>query len=235
MKQTAPEKKSPKKGAEKSRAGKIFSLLEKEYPHTGIALDFHTPFELLVATILSAQCTDARVNMVTPALFRKYHSPASFANANQAELEQDIKSTGFYRQKAKSLISCSRTLVEKFNGKVPNTMDELLTLGGVGRKTANVLLGNAFGIPGIAVDTHVGRLAQRLGLSGEEDPTKIEFDLMELFPEERWTQLCHLLMSHGRKVCASRLPKCDICCVSGLCPSAFNFSKANKSKDNKGK
>ena len=166
MKQTAPEKKSPKKGAETSRAGKIYSLLEKEYPDTGIALNSHTPFELLVATILSAQCTDARVNMVTPPLFRKYPSPASFANANPAELEQDIKSTGFYRQKAKSLVNCSRTLVEKFGGKVPDTMDELLTLGGVGRKTANVLLGNAFGRPGIAVDTHVGRLARRLGLSG---------------------------------------------------------------------
>lgn len=220
---------------EKARAHKIYSLLAREYPDAKAALNFNTPFELLVATILSAQCTDARVNMVTPGLFRKYPSPESFASAVQAELEPDIKSTGFYRQKAKSLLSCSRSLVEKFGGQVPKTMEELLTLGGVGRKTANVLLGNAFGIPGIAVDTHVGRLAQRLGLSKDEDPTKIEFALMELFPKDHWTQLCHLFMSHGRKVCVSRLPKCEVCCVSHLCPSAFKFSKSGDLKKKKGK
>lgn len=200
-----------------------------------VALNFATPFELLIATILSAQCTDARVNMVTPGLFRKYQSPASFAGANPAELEQDIRSTGFYRQKAKSVVNCSRSLVEKFGGEVPRTMDELLTLDGVGRKTANVLLGNAFGIPGIAVDTHVGRLANRLGFTEEDDPTKIEYELMDLFPKENWTELCHLLMSHGRKVCVARLPKCENCCVSGLCPSAFKFSTGGNPKKKKGR
>lgn len=205
-----------------------------EYPEARVALNFNTPFELLIATILSAQCTDARVNLVTPDLFRKYGSPARFAKADPRELEQDIKSTGFYRQKARSIVACSRSIAEKFGGEVPRTMEELLSLDGVGRKTANVLLGNAFGIPGIAVDTHVGRLAQRLGFTERSDPTKIECDLMELFPRENWTELCHLLMSHGRKVCASRLPKCDICCVSSLCPSAFKISKENQLKKKKG-
>lgn len=231
-KKTVARKEKP---AEKARARKVYALLDKEYPDRKIALDFSTPFQLLIATILSAQCTDARVNMVTPELFRKYPSPAAFAGANPAELEQDIKSTGFYRQKAKSVISCSRSLVEKFGGEVPNSMDELLTLNGVGRKTANVLLGNSFGIPGIAVDTHVGRLAQRLGFTEKDDPTKIEFDLMELFPRENWTELCHLLMAHGRKVCVARLPKCEICCVNKLCPSAFKFSKSGSPKNKKGK
>lgn len=227
----APRKKPrPNIVAGKSRAGKVYSLLAKEYPDAKVALNFRSPFELLVATILSAQCTDARVNMVTPGLFRKYPTPASFAKAIPEELEQDIRSTGFYRQKAKSVISCCRSVVEKFGGEVPRSMDELLTLDGVGRKTANVLLGNAFGIPGIAVDTHVGRLAQRLGFTKEKDPTKIEYDLMELFPKENWTELCHLLMSHGRKVCAARLPKCEVCAVSGLCPSAFKVSAKGNSK-----
>lgn len=220
---------------EKARAKKVYSRLASEYPDTRVALNFNSPFELLIATILSAQCTDARVNLVTPGLFRKYPTPADFAAANPGELEQDVKSTGFYRQKAKSVISCSRSLVEKFSGELPHSMDELLTLGGVGRKTANVLLGNAFGIPGIAVDTHVGRLAQRLGFTKEDDPTKIEYDLMELFPQENWTQLCHLLMAHGRKVCASRLPKCEACCVSGSCPSAFKVAAKSNSKNKKGK
>lgn len=221
--------------AGKGRAKKVYSRLAAEYPDAKVALNFNSPFELLIATILSAQCTDARVNMVTPGLFRKYPTPASFADADRTELEQDVKSTGFYRQKTKSIVNCSRSLVENFGGEVPRTMDQLLTLDGVGRKTANVLLGNAFGIPGIAVDTHVGRLAQRLGFTKEEDPTKIEYDLMELFPEENWTELCHLLMAHGRKVCAARLPKCEICCVNKLCPSAFKFSKHGNPKKKKGK
>jgi endonuclease III len=209
-------------------------LLVREYPDARSALDFSSPFGLLIATILSAQCTDARVNMVTPGLFRKYPDPASFAVADVAELEQEIRSTGFYRQKAKSLMNCSRALVEKFGGEVPRTMDELTMLEGVGRKTANVLLGNAFGIPGIAVDTHVSRLARRLGFTKEDDPTKIEYDMMELFPKENWTKLSHLLMSHGRKVCAARLPKCEVCAISGLCPSAFRVvSKANSKKKGK--
>lgn len=221
--------------ADRARAREVYSLLAREYTDARVALNFSTPFELLVATILSAQCTDARVNMVTPGLFRKYPTPADFASADPSELEHDIKSTGFYRQKAKSVISCSRSLVEKFGGKVPQSMEQLLTLDGVGRKTANVLLGNAFGIPGIAVDTHVGRLAHRLGFTNQDDPAKIEYDLMELFPKENWTELCHLLMAHGRKVCASRLPKCDACCVSSLCPSAFNVPVKSKLKTKKGK
>ncbi len=213
----------------------VYSKLAAEYPDAKVALNFSSPHQLLIATILSAQCTDARVNMVTPGLFRKYPTPASFASADPTELEEDVKSTGFYRQKTKSIISCSRSLVEKYGGEVPHTMDELLTLGGVGRKTANVLLGNAFGIPGIAVDTHVGRLARRLGFTKEDDPTKVEYDLADLFPRENWTELCHLLMAHGRKVCASRLPKCEICCVSGSCPSAFKVKAKSSSKTKKGK
>lgn len=233
---TIPRKQSlSAPAAGKGRAKKVYSRLAAEYPDAKVALNFNSPFELLIATILSAQCTDARVNMVTPGLFRKYPTPASFADADRTELEQDVKSTGFYRQKTKSIVNCSRSLVENFGGEVPRTMDQLLTLDGVGRKTANVLLGNAFGIPGIAVDTHVGRLAQRLGFTKEEDPTKIEYDLMELFPEENWTELCHLLMAHGRKVCAARLPKCEICCVNKLCPSAFKFSKHGNPKKKKGK
>ncbi len=221
--------------AEKARAKKVYSRLTSEYPDAKVALDFSSPFELLIATILSAQCTDARVNIVTPALFRKYPTPASFAAADRAELEMEIKSTGFFRQKAKSVINCSRSLVEKFGGAVPRTMDELLTLDGVGRKTANVLLGNAFGIPGIAVDTHVGRLAQRLGFTKEDDPTKIEYNLMELFPKENWTELCHLLMAHGRRICNSRQPKCEACCANDLCPSAFKFGPTSKPKTRKGR
>lgn len=209
--------------AKKRRAEKVFSRLREEYPDVRTALDFNTPFELLIATILSAQCTDARVNMVTPALFKNYKSPADFAAADLADLENEVRSTGFYHNKAKSIMRCSRALVDRFGGNVPRTMDELLSLEGVGRKTANVLLGNAFGIPGIAVDTHVGRLAQRLGFTQEEDPTKIEFDLMEIFPPENWILLCHLLMAHGRKVCNARQPNCEACSVQKYCPSAFRF------------
>jgi len=206
-------------------ARKVLAIFKKEYPDAKAALNFRTPFELLIATILSAQCTDARVNMVTPGLFRKFPTPKRFAEADILELQQEIKSTGFYRQKAKSVISSSKAIIGEFGGQVPRTMEQLLTLDGVGRKTANVLLGNAFGIPGIAVDTHVKRLAQRLGFSNEQDPTKIEHDLMNLFPKEDWTMLCHLLMAHGRKVCIARIPKCEMCIVNKLCPSAFNFGK----------
>ena len=214
----------------KQRAQKVFAFLKKEYPNAKAALNFNNPFELLIATILSAQCTDARVNMVTPELFRKYPSPKHIAEADVRNLEKEIRSIGFYRQKAKSVINCSKSIMEKFGREVPRTMEQLLTLDGVGRKTANVLLGNAFGIPGIAVDTHVKRLSQRLGFSKENDPTKIEFDLMELFPEKNWMMLCHFLMSHGRKVCVARLPKCEICTVNKLCPSAFKFAKKKGNK-----
>ncbi len=204
----------------KTRAQKVFVSLINEYPIAKSALEFKTPFELLIATILSAQCTDARVNMVTPGLFRKYPSPKSLAEADKSDIEKEIRSTGFFHQKAKSVINCSKSIVEKFGGEVPRTMEQLLSLDGVGRKTANVVLGNAFGIPGIAVDTHVRRLSRRLGFTGENDPTKIEFDLMELFPSKNWTILCHLLMSHGRKVCVARIPRCEVCVVNELCPSA---------------
>ncbi len=214
----------------KKRAQKVFILLGNEYPEAKSALKFNKPFELLIATILSAQCTDARVNMITPELFRKYPSPRHLAEADLRQLEREIKSTGFYRQKAKSIVSCSRSIIEKFGGEVPRTMEQLLTLDGVGRKTANVVLGNAFGVPGIAVDTHVKRLAQRLGFSKEDDPTKIEFDLMKLFPKKNWTILCHFLMSHGRKVCTARLPKCEMCVVNKLCPSAFMVAKKDGKK-----
>lgn len=207
----------------KERAGKVFNLLKKEYPEAKAALNFSSPFELLIATILSAQCTDARVNMVTPAIFRKYPSPKSLAEADRKDLEREIKSAGFL-QKAKSVLSCSKAIVENFCGEVPRTMEQLLTLDGVGRKTANVVLGNAFGVPGIAVDTHVRRLSERLGFTKENDPTKVEFDLMELFPPQNWSVLCHLLMSHGRKVCKARIPKCETCVVNRLCPAAFAFA-----------
>ncbi|MGO9481345.1 MAG: endonuclease III [Candidatus Kryptoniota bacterium] len=207
------------------RARKVLALLKKEYPEVKSALNFSKPFELLIATILSAQCTDARVNMVTPGLFRRHPSPKSLAEADLGQIEEEIKSTGFYRQKAKSIVNCSKSIMEKFGGEVPRTMEQLLSLDGVGRKTANVVLGNAFGVPGIAVDTHVKRLAHRLGFTKENDPAKIEFDLMEMFPKKEWTNLCHLLMSHGRKACVARLPKCDVCVVDKLCPSAFTFMK----------
>jgi endonuclease-3 len=221
-----PVKSKPQFGnaSVKERARRVLALLKKEYPEAKAALNFGTPFELLIATILSAQCTDARVNMVTPLLFRKYPSVKSLAEADLEELEAEIKSTGFFRQKAKSIIMSSKAIMEKFGGEVPRIMEQLLTLDGVGRKTANVVLGNAFGIPGIAVDTHVGRLSRRLGFSREDDPTKVEFDLMELFPPQNWTMLCHLLMSHGRKVCDARSPNCNGCIVNNLCPSAFTFT-----------
>ena len=212
----------------RERADKVFALLKNEYPEARAALNFGNPFELLIATILSAQCTDARVNIVTPGLFQKYASPKSFAEADRKEIEKEIKSTGFFRQKAKSIINSSKSIVENFAGKVPQTMEQLLTLDGVGRKTANVILGNAFGIPGIPVDTHVGRLSRRLGLSNENDPTKVEFDLRELVHSENWTSLSHLLLFHGRKVCIARLPKCEVCVLSKLCPSAFNLPDSRK-------
>ncbi len=214
----------------KERAQDVFDLLKKEYPEAKPALNFNTPFELLIATILSAQCTDARVNMVTPSLFRKYPSPRDFAAAEPGELEKEIKSTGFFRQKSKSIIGTCRTIVDSFGGEVPRTMEDLLTLDGVGRKTANVVLGNAFGIPGIAVDTHVKRVSKRLGFTENEDPTKVEFDLMEVFPAKSWTHLCHLLMSHGRRICMARAPRCELCVVNKLCPSAFTFEN-KKGKD----
>ena len=208
----------------KQRNAKVIELLEKEYLNAKTALNYTNPLEILVATMLSAQTTDIRVNIVTASLFKKYHTPKDYANADIKELEQDIHSTGFYHNKARNLQKCSQLLVEKFNSQVPKTMDELLELPGVARKTANIVLYNAFGIiAGIAVDTHVNRLSQRLGLTEHDDSAKIEQDLMQITPKEKWMKLTDLLIFHGRKVCAAKKPKCEICTLNKYCPCAFAF------------
>ncbi|MGE5352451.1 MAG: endonuclease III [Acidobacteriota bacterium] len=209
------------KNKEIEHAKKVFDILKKEYPEVKSALDFTTPFELIIATILSAQCTDARVNIVTRDLFKKYKSPQDFLNIPIEELEKDIFSTGFYRNKAKSIKNCSKVLVEKYNGEVPRDFDALTELPGVGRKTASVVAANAFGIPAIAVDTHVKRLANLLGFIESDDPEKIEMRLKELLPEEEWINSSHYLISHGRKICIARRPKCLECVLAEICPS-FN-------------
>ncbi len=207
--------------ARKERAGEILRRLTAEYPDAHCALDHQSPLQLLVATILSAQCTDKRVNDVTPALFRRYPTARHYAEAPLPDLEAMVQSTGFFRNKARSLQGLGRALVADHGGEVPRTMAELTALPGVGRKTANVVLGNAFGIEaGVVVDTHVGRLSRRLGLTAEEDAVKAEADLMKLVPQDRWTLWSHLLIDHGRKVCAARKPACDRCVVADLCPSA---------------
>jgi endonuclease-3 len=202
------------------RANRVFDLLAAEYPDARCALDHRNAFELIVATILSAQCTDRRVNMVTPTLFAKYPDAAALARANQGELEKIIQSTGFFRAKSRSLVGMAKALVEQHDGDVPPRMEALVQLPGVGRKTANVVLGNAFEIDeGIVVDTHVTRLSNRLGFTRHDDAVKIERDLMELFPRERWTLLSHLLISHGREVCTARKPCHEKCVVIEICPS----------------
>jgi len=190
---------------------KILHILDQTYPKAKCSLDFNNPLELLVATVLSAQCTDERVNQVTKSLFNKYRTAADYANAPLEELEDDIRSTGFFRNKAKSLKNCGVALVEKHQGKVPGSLEKLVKLPGIGRKTANVILGTAFKIPGIVVDTHVGRITQRMGLTREQDPVKIEFDLMEIIPKDKWTAFSHQLIQHGRKICNARKPKCAMC------------------------
>lgn len=205
--------------AEAARLKKLLAALQRTYPDAHCELNFSNPLELLIATILSAQCTDKRVNQVTATLFQKYRSASDYANAPRAELEQDIKSTGFYRNKARSIQACCRALVEKHGGKVPDTMAELTALEGVGRKTANVVLGNAFGRnEGIVVDTHVARLARRLGLTRQTQPEKIERELMALVPQSQWTQFSHWLIWHGRRRCAARNPDCAGCEIAKLCP-----------------
>jgi endonuclease III len=202
-----------------ARAKKITDALRATYPDANCELDHRSPLQLLVATILSAQCTDKRVNMVTPFLFKKFRTAADFANADPSKLEQEIRSTGFYRNKAKNIQSCCRALVEKHDGEVPRTMEELTALDGVGRKTANVVLGNAFGINiGVVVDTHVSRLSQRLGLTKQRDPEKIEQDLMMLVPQANWALLSHWLIWHGRRRCMARNPDCGGCEIKSLCP-----------------
>ena len=208
----------------KQRASKVIELLEKEYPNAKTALNYSNPLEILIATMLSAQTTDERVNIVTQTLFKKYRTPEDYANADLKELEQDIRSTGFYHNKAKNLKKCCQLLVEKYNSQVPKTMEGLLELPGVARKTANIVLYNAYGITaGIAVDTHVRRLSQRLGLTPQNDPAKIEQDLIQITPKEKWMPLTDLLIFHGRQVCIARKPKCEICVLNKICPSAFTF------------
>lgn len=202
----------------KLRAKKISIALATAYPEAKCSLTYKNPLQLLIATILSAQCTDARVNMTTPALFARYKTAADFANADQAEVEKLIQSTGFYRNKAKSIREACKDIVALHGGEVPKTLEALHALHGVGRKTANVVLGNAFGIPGMVVDTHVGRISRRLGLTRNSDPVKVEQDLMKLFPAERWTSLGHEMILHGRKACKAPTPNCTACPLLELCP-----------------
>lgn len=201
----------------KKRVRKIIAKLQKTYPEAECALFFSSPFELLVATILSAQCTDKRVNMVTPGLFKKYPSVEAFAAADPRQLEKDIQSTGFYRNKAKNIIGAAQAVTQRFGGMVPEAMEDLITLPGVGRKTANVVRGNAFGIPGLTVDTHMIRINRLLGLTKHTDAVKIEFDLMELVPQKTWTEYSHLIIHHGRARCIARRPDCAHCEILDLC------------------
>lgn len=203
-----------------AQAAEIIKRLKKRYPDAHCALEHTSPFELLIATILSAQCTDERVNIVTANLFRKYRGPADFVNVSQEELEKDIHSTGFFRNKAKNIQAACRRIIDEFGGEIPQTMEELLTLGGVARKTANVVLGNAFGIAsGVVVDTHVGRLSQRLGLTAEKTAEKIEQDLAALVPKKHWVMFPHWMIYHGRQVCNARKPDCGNCVLADICPS----------------
>ena len=218
--------KNPKIKVDKARAAervrKIWPILKKTYPQARTALDFTNPLELLIATILSAQCTDARVNMVTREVFKKYKSASDWARADIKEIESNIRSTGFYHNKAMSIKSVCTDINKRFDGKVPDTMEELTSLRGVGRKTANVVLGNAFGKPAIACDTHVIRLSGRLGLSANSDAVKLEFDLAEIVPKSDWTMFSHLLILHGRNICKARRPDCERCPIAKYCPAANN-------------
>ena len=210
---------------DKQRAAQILMELKQLYPDARCALNFTSALELLVATILAAQCTDERVNLVTVGLFKKYRSVEDYALVNQEELEKDIKSTGFYRNKAKNIRGAAQRMITSYDGQVPRTMEEILTLPGVARKTANVVLGNAFGIiVGFVVDTHIGRLARRFGWTTSEDPVKVEQDLMRIIPQPDWLDLSHMLIYHGRAICTSRKPACAACTLATLCPSAFTLS-----------
>lgn len=205
----------------RERLTAILDRLAATYPDAKVGLDFTTPFELLIATILSAQCTDERVNMVTPALFAKYKGPEDYIAVSQEELERDIHSTGFYRNKAKNIKACCEVLQTRFRGEVPTTLDELVTLPGVGRKTANCVLSNCFDIPGITVDTHVTRIMNLLGIVDTTDAVKIEFELMDLVEPHRWNAMNHLIITHGRRTCVARRPQCGECAIAEFCPSAI--------------
>ncbi len=209
---------------ERKKIQELLSRLDTSYPNASCALTYHTPLQLLIATILSAQCTDERVNKVTPVLFKKYPTAKAFAEADLETLQEEIRSTGFYKNKAKSIQGCCRKIVEEFGGEVPDSLEELVKLPGVGRKTANLVLGETRQLPGIVVDTHVRRLAKRLGMTSHEDPEKIERDLMRLIPKERWTLFSHQLIHHGRQICKARNPDCNHCSLKDLCPSAETFS-----------
>lgn len=216
---------------EKKYARKIFDILGREYPAVRPALDYTSPFQLLISTILSAQCTDERVNIVTKSLFKKYRRPEDYIRVPAQELEKDIFSTGFYRQKTKSIRACCQQLIDRHNGKVPKDFDELTKLAGVGRKTASVVAGNAFGIPAIAVDTHVKRLSNLLGLTKSADPEKIELRLKELLPENYWINSSHWLATHGRTVCFARNPQCHNCVLADICPSYNPHSQKKGAKN----
>jgi len=211
---------SPKITAEQSSARSIYRILTKEYPDARCELDFNSPLELLVATVLSAQCTDKRVNAVTPVLFNRFPTVTKLASAKISEVEEIVYSTGFYKSKAKNIKELANKILKDFNGEVPKTLAQLVTLPGVGRKTATVVLGNAFEVPGLTVDTHFGRLSRRFGWSQETDPVKVENDVAKLIPEKEWTLLSHKLIWHGRRICHSRKPECGVCPLAKLCPSA---------------
>jgi endonuclease-3 len=213
------------KTSDQKKVKEIIKILSKEIPDSRIALKFSSPFELLIATILSAQCTDVKGNQVTADLFKRYRSVRDYVNLNLTKLEEEIRPTGFYKNKAKAIQKCCKELVARFGGEVPKTLEELVTLPGVGRKTANVLLGNVYGIPGIVVDTHVHRVSQRIGLTKNDDPVKIEFDLMEIVPKEEWTHFSNLLIWHGRKTCVAKKPLCEQCSIRKGCDYGSKLSK----------
>jgi endonuclease-3 len=216
----------------KVRAKSIYRILSKNYPNVRCELDYKNPYQLLVATVLSAQCTDKRVNQTTPALFKKYNSIKKMASADLKDLQRLVKSTGFYRAKAKNIKLLSHKILTDFNGKVPSNIEDLVTLPGVGRKTANVVLGHGFNIPGITVDTHFGRLSRRFGWSDRKDPVKVEFEVGKLIPEKEWTNLSQRLIWHGRRVCHSRKPACGACALAKLCP-AYGIGEMDKVKAGK--
>ena len=224
-----PQFKNEPCNAKKKRTQKIITRLKKKYPHAKIALTFSNPWELLVAVILSAQCTDKKVNEIMPLLFKKYKTLDDYIRADKKEFEHIIRPSGFYHAKTKNILASAKLIKEKFHGRVPQTMEEILTLKGVARKTANVVLGNAYSVvEGIAVDTHVIRLSQRLGLSSHAQPEKIEKDLMELVPKKNWLSTTYLIIDHGRAICTAKDPRCDLCPLKKICPSAFQFPRFQK-------